>query len=224
MSEELETKHGTILPNVSTCKSPQCMLGAVVKNYFAQKIGKKPDEVSFVSLMPCVRKLGESERAANQTVSVGHDIDHVLTTVELAALLKKRGVDLAAMEDGSYDKILGDSSGAAQLFGTTGGVMEAAIRTVYEVVTGSPMEHLVVTAVRGLDGVKEATVTMTPVPGGVLSDGNGEQKPIEVRVAVANGLGNAKKLVQDVEDGVSPYHFIEVMACPGGESSYWAPI
>eukprot|EP00873_Tetraselmis_striata_P016103 jgi/Tetstr1/436367/TSEL_025200.t1 len=137
-TEELEKKHDTIIPNVSTCKSPQCMLGAVVKNYFAQKIGKRPEEVSFVSMMPCVRKQGESERPANQTLDTGRDIDHVrrpplpdglcvaallisvLTTVELARLLKQRNIDLAAMEDGDYDEVLGTSSGAAQLFGTTG--------------------------------------------------------------------------------------------------------
>lgn len=214
--EDMEKKHGEIIPNISTCKSPQGMLGAVVKHYFADKLGKKPEDLSLVSVMPCVRKLGESERPQNQTVETGRDVDHVLTTVEIAQMLKDKGIDLNAMEDGAYDSLLGTSSTAAQLFGTTGGVMEAAIRTVYEVVTGEDMPRLVVDEVRGLEGVKEATIVMKPHPGGPLATGDGEQEPITLRVAVANGLGNAKNLIQQVKDGQSPYHFIEVMACPGG--------
>mmetsp|Transcript_30593 Transcript_30593/g.86517 ORF Transcript_30593/g.86517 Transcript_30593/m.86517 type:complete len:373 (+) Transcript_30593:137-1255(+) len=214
--EDLEKKHDTIIPNVSTCKSPQGMLGAIVKHYFAAKLGKDPQDLSLVSIMPCVRKQGESERDQNQTLEQGRDVDHVLTTIEAAQLFRNKGIDLNEMVDDEYDKLLGTGSTAAQLFGTTGGVMEAALRTVYEVVTGEQMARLEVDDVRGLDGVKEATILLKPQPGGILSNGDGEQEPIEVRVAVANGLGNAKGLVQQVKDGVSPYHFIEVMACPGG--------
>nr|AHH85808.1 FeFe-hydrogenase [Tetraselmis sp. GSL018] len=215
--DEIEKRHGELIPNISTCKSPQGMLGAVVKHYFAEKIGRKPEDVELVSIMPCVRKLGESERPQNQSVESGKDVDFVLTTVECANLLRSKGIELTEMEEDEYDEMLGTSSGAAQLFGTTGGVMEAALRTVYEVVTGKQMERLEINEVRGLEGVKEAVVEMKPIPGGILANGDkDDQEPIQVRVAVANGLGNAKALVQQVKDGESPYHFIEVMACPGG--------
>lgn len=201
-----------LIPNVSTCKSPHMMAGALIKNWYAETLGRKPEDVCLVSVMPCVRKQGEADRWFYHTTSGARDVDHVLTTKDLGAILRDRNVDFAALHSGEYDDFMGIGTGAAALFGTTGGVMEAALRTVYEVASGQKMDRPEYQAVRGLDGVKEATVVIPPNPTGPLRN----EVPLEVNVAVANGLGNAKKLIKDVEDGTCKYQFIEVMACPGG--------
>jgi len=201
-----------MIPHLSTAKSPHMMEGSLLKEYFPQKIGKPDSALSLVSVMPCVRKQGEADRIHFQTKTGLREVDHVLTTKDVANMIKERGVDFESLPEGEFDPFLGIGTGAGSLFGTTGGVMEAALRTVVEVAGGERMERPVYEAVRGLDGVREATVTIPANPNGPLHNA----EPLDLHVAVANGLGNAKKLVKQVEDGTANYHFIEVMACPGG--------
>lgn len=222
----VEKSNPELIPFLSTCKSPQMMLGAVIKNYFAASAGVKPQDVVGVSIMPCVRKQGEADRPWFATTGVARDVDHVITTVELAKALQQSGIDPEALAEEEFDAPLGEGSGGSQLFGCTGGVMEAALRTVAEVVTGEKMEQLVYADVRGLEGIKEATVSLLPGKGtpfyALMGGGGSEEqgvappRPLEVRVAVANGLGNAKKLIKSMADGEKAYDFVEVMACPGG--------
>ncbi|HVO40544.1 MAG TPA: NADH-dependent [FeFe] hydrogenase, group A6 [Spirochaetia bacterium] len=200
-----------MLPNVSTCKSPQQMFGAVAKTYFAEKIGKKPEDIFVVSVMPCTAKKYESQRP-EMRASGERDVDVVLTTRELGRMIRQAGIDFAGLPDGAMDSILGASSGAADIFANTGGVMEAALRTVYEIVTGRtlPFENLHIAPIAGLKGIKEAEVKIEgTVPQWSFLEG------VTVRVAVAHGLGNARRLIEMVKAGAQ-YHFIEVMTCPGG--------
>jgi iron-only hydrogenase group A len=200
-----------ILPNISTCKSPQQMFGAVAKTYFARKIGKKPDDMFVVSVMPCTAKKYESQRPEMYSSGV-RDVDVVLTTRELGKMIKQSGLDFTSLPDGKMDSILGASSGAADIFANTGGVMEAALRTVWEIVTGRqlPFENLHVAPIAGLQGVKEAAVKIEgTVPEWSFLEG------VTVKVAVAHGLGNARSLIEKIKSGES-YHFVEIMTCPGG--------
>jgi iron-only hydrogenase group A len=200
------------LPNVSTCKSPQQMFGALAKTYYAQKKGLKAQDVCVVSIMPCTAKKYEANRPEMRS-SGYKDVDFVLTTRELGMMIKQAGINFQNLEDTAYDSIMGDSTGAAVIFGATGGVMEAALRTVYELVTGRvvPFTNLNILPVRGMDGVKEAKVKLEGcLPEWKFLDG------IEVSCAVAHSLANARKLMQAVKDGTAHYHFIEIMACPGG--------
>lgn len=202
-----------LIPHLSSAKSPHMMEGALIKEIFSQKLGKNEADLSVVSIMPCVRKQGEADRIHFQTKTGAREVDHVLTTKEVADMIKEQGIEFMDLpDDAEFDDFMGIGSGAAAIFGTTGGVMEAALRTVVEVAGGERMERPVYEAVRGLDGVKEASVTIPANPNGPLHNA----EPITVHVAVANGLGNAKKLVKSVEDGTANYHFVEVMACPGG--------
>ncbi|MDD2422198.1 MAG: NADH-dependent [FeFe] hydrogenase, group A6 [Heliobacteriaceae bacterium] len=196
----IEHFYPDLLPHLSTCKSPQQMFGALAKTYYAQKAGVDPADVFCVSIMPCTAKKFECERPEMNS-SGFQDVDVVLTSRELARMFKRVGINLAALPVEEYDAPLGISTGAGEIFGATGGVMEAALRTVYEVVTGKTLDNLDFEMVRGLDGVKEATV-----PVGDLN----------VKVAVANGLGNARKLMDAIKAGTADYHFIEIMCCPGG--------
>lgn len=189
-----------LLPHLSTCKSPQQMFGALAKTYYAEKMGLKPEDVYVVSIMPCTAKKFEAQRPEMSASGVP-DVDAVLTTRELARMLKEAGIDFANLPDEEYDAPLGISTGAGAIFGATGGVMEAALRTVYEVVTGKSLENLDFTAVRGLDGVKEAVVDL---------DGK------TVKVAVAHGLANAKKVLDKIKAGEADWQFVEIMCCPGG--------
>ncbi|MFA7232236.1 MAG: NADH-dependent [FeFe] hydrogenase, group A6 [Victivallaceae bacterium] len=201
-----------IIPNISTCKSPQQMFGAVAKTYYAKKIGKKPEDIIVVSIMPCTAKKYEAQRPEMNS-SGFRDVDIVLTTRELGRMIKQGGLDFQLLEDSEMDSPLGISSGAADIFGNTGGVMEAALRTVYELVTGKefPFPKLHVAPIAGLEGVKEAAITITEtVPAWSFLKG------VEVKVAVAHGLSNAKKLIEKIKAGEASYHFIEVMCCPGG--------
>jgi NADH-quinone oxidoreductase subunit G len=197
----IEHFYPQLLPHLSTCKSPHQMLGALAKTYYAAKTERDPAKMVTVSIMPCTAKKFESSRP-EMNDSGFRDVDYVLTTRELARMIKAAGIDFVNLPDGKYDDPLGEYTGAATIFGATGGVMEAALRTVYEVVTGKKLENVEFMAVRGLEGVKEATVPI---------DGLGD-----VRVAVAHGLGNARKLMDRLAAGKANYHFIEVMACPGG--------
>ncbi|MDD4796511.1 MAG: NADH-dependent [FeFe] hydrogenase, group A6 [Eubacteriales bacterium] len=184
------------LDNLSSCKSPQQMMGAMIKSYYAQKNGIDPKDIVSVSVMPCTAKKFEAGRE-----EMADDIDIAITTRELASMIKQAGIDFVSLPDGEFDDILGESTGAGVIFGATGGVMEAALRTVYEVVTGKTLERLEFCQVRGIEGIKEAVVDL---------DGT------QVRVAVANGTGNAKKLLDSIKSGEKEYDFIEIMACPGG--------
>jgi len=196
----MEHFYPQLMDNVSTCKSPQQMFGAVAKTYYAQKLGMDPQDMIVVSIMPCTAKKFECQRE-EMRASGCQDVDYSLTTREAARMLKEKGIDLREMPEEEFDDPLGISTGAAAVFGATGGVMEAALRSVYEIVSGKPLPSIDFYDVRGMEGVKEATVNI---------DG------LEVNVAVAHSLGNARKVLDQVKEGNSKYHFIEIMACPGG--------
>lgn len=208
----IEHKYPELLNNLSTCKSPQQMFGALVKTYFSQKKNLDPSKVVSVSIMPCTAKKYEADRPEMRS-SGYKDIDFVLTTRELAIMIKQAGIDFRNLESTNYDSIMGNSTGAAVIFGATGGVMEAALRTAYEIVTGRevPFTNLNITPVRGMEGVKEATVKIE----GCTDDWK-FLEGVELKVAIAHGLTNANKLMRLVKNGKAPYHFIEIMACPGG--------
>lgn len=200
------------LPNVSTCKSPQQMFGALVKTYYAQRKNINPKDIVSVSIMPCTAKKYEAQRPEMRD-SGYQDVDYVLTTRELAIMIKQAGIEFMKLEDEEYDRFMGDSTGAAVIFGATGGVMEAALRTAWEIVTGNevPFENLNIIPVRGMEGIKEASVTIAGTkPEWSFLEG------VELKCAIAHGLANARELMQAVKDGKAVYHFIEVMACPGG--------
>ncbi|WP_319482027.1 NADH-dependent [FeFe] hydrogenase, group A6 [uncultured Draconibacterium sp.] len=200
------------LKNLSTCKSPQQMFGALVKTYYANARNIKPEDIVSVSIMPCTAKKYEAFRPEMHD-SGYRDVDYVLTTRELAILIKQAGLDFNKLEPAKYDRLMGESSGAAVIFGATGGVMEAALRTAYEIVTGRevPFENLNITPVRGNDGIREATIKIeNPVEEWAFLDG------VELKCAIAHGLINAKTVMESVRAGTADYHFIEFMACPGG--------
>ncbi len=186
--------------NLSTCKSPQQMFGAMYKTYYAQKVGLDPKDIVFVSAIPCTAKKFEVGRDGQNAAGVP-DVDYAITTRELGRMIQKAGIDFCAMEDGEFDNPFDIGSGAGVIFGATGGVMEAALRTAAEVIEGKPLEKLEFNEVRGTEGIKFASYK--------LGD-------MTLNVAVTSGTANAKKLLRDVQDGKVDVHFIEVMACPGG--------
>lgn len=196
----IEKFYPELLPHVSTCKSPQQMFGALAKTYYPEKAGIPAEKIFVVSIMPCTAKKYECTRPEMQS-SGYQDVDVVLTTRELARMIKQAGIDVEALSEEEYDAPLGISTGAAVIFGTSGGVMEAALRTVYEVVTGQELKDVDFKEVRGLTGIKEATVDLAGT---------------KVKIAVANGLANAKVLLEKIKAGQCAYHFIEIMCCPGG--------
>lgn len=196
----IEHFYPELLPHLSTCKSPQQMFGALAKTYYPQKMGLNPADVFVVSIMPCTAKKFEAQRP-EMCDSGYQDVDVVLTTRELGRMFRQAGIDFENLEEEEYDAPLGISTGAGVIFGSTGGVMEAALRTVYELVTGKELPDLNFESVRGMRGIKEATVDI---------DGT------RVKVAVAHSLGNARKLLDLVVEGKADYHFIEIMCCPGG--------
>jgi NADP-reducing hydrogenase subunit HndD len=201
-----------MLDNLSSCKSPQQMFGALAKTYYAEKIGVKPEDMVVVSVMPCTAKKFEAARPEMNDSGV-QDVDIVLTTRELGAMIKQAGIEFRGLPDEKMDAPLGISTGAADIFATTGGVMEAALRTVWEIVTQTPFPfpNLHVEPIMGLDGVKVATVKIEGAKGDwAFLEG------VDVKVGVASGLGNAQKLIDQVKNGEAEYHFIEVMTCPGG--------
>jgi len=200
------------LDHLSTCKSPQQMFGALTKTYYAEKRGINPKDIVSVAIMPCTAKKFEANRPEMKS-SGFQDIDAGLTTRELAVMIKQAGIDLKKLPEEKFDSIMGESSGAGVIFGATGGVMEAALRTVYEVATGRPVpfDKLDILPVRGLQGVKEASVKFEDCKT-EFSFLNG----VEAKIAVAHGLKNARQLMDQIKEGKSPYHFIEIMACPGG--------
>ena len=195
-----ETYYPDFLDNLSTCRSPQGMFGAMVKTYYAEKAGIDPKDIVVVSIMPCTAKKFEASRDELSTNGL-RTIDVSLTTRELGKMIREAGIKFTELPDEVCDPFLGIASGAAHIFGATGGVMEAALRTVYEILEGKPLENLDIHAVRGTDAIKEATVHVAGM---------------DVNVAVTSGLENASKLLDMVRSGEKNYHFIEVMACPGG--------
>ncbi len=208
----IEHRYPEFLPNLSTCKSPQQMFGALAKTFYAEKRKLNPEKVVSVSIMPCTAKKFEADRPEMRS-SGYKDVDFVLTTRELAVMIKQAGIDFRTLEPNHYDSVMGESTGAAVIFGATGGVMEAALRTAYEIVTGReiPFKNLNITPVRGLEGVKEASVKIE----GCVDDWK-FLEGAELKVAIAHGLTNADKVMKAVRDGEATYHFIEIMACPGG--------
>ncbi|MBW6516336.1 MAG: [FeFe] hydrogenase, group A [Candidatus Cloacimonetes bacterium] len=201
----METYYSDLADNVSTCKSPQQMFGALVKTYYAKEKDIAPQDIVSVSIMPCTAKKFEARRP-EMTDSGYQDVDYVLTTREIARMIKEAGIDFKNLEDDKADDFMGLYTGAATIFGTTGGVMEAALRSAYFLITGKNLPDVEIHAVRGMEGIKEAVVDV---------------EGIKVKIAVAHSLGQARKLMDIVRNqiqttGKSGYHFIEVMACPGG--------
>ena len=195
-----ETYYPDQIAHLSSCKSPQQMFGATVKTYYAQKMGIDPAKIVCVGVMPCTAKKFEVTRDQSAVPGIP-DVDISITTRELARMIKRNDIDFAALPDGEFDDPLGESTGAAVIFGATGGVMEAALRTAVEVITGEELKAVDFTEVRGMQGIKEATYKV----GG-----------LEVKVAVASSLSNARIIMDQIKAGTSPYTVIEIMACPGG--------
>jgi NADH-quinone oxidoreductase subunit G/NADP-reducing hydrogenase subunit HndD len=196
----IEHYYPELLPHLSTCKSPQQMFGALAKTFYSEKTGINPANIVVVSIMPCTAKKFEAARPEMKS-SGFQDVDYVLTTRELGRMIREAGINFNALPLEEFDPPLGISTGAAAIFGATGGVMEAALRTVYEVLAGEEMPSLDITAVRGLEGVKAAEIDIAG---------------LKVKAAVAHSLGHAKKVLDQVKAGKADYHFIEIMCCPGG--------
>lgn len=196
----IEQNRPSLLKHVSSCKSPHEMEGAVLKTYYAKKMGLDPKDVYVVSIMPCTVKKFESNRPE---LSENHikDVDAVLTTRELVRMFKMSGIDFNDIPESEFDNPLGESTGAAAIFGTSGGVMEAAVRTAYYKITGNELENLELSDIRGMNGIKESSLDLN----GTI-----------INIAVVNGIGNVDQILDEIEHGESKYHFIEVMACPGG--------
>ena len=188
------------IPHLSSCKSPHQMLGAIIKSYFAEKNHIDPSKIYVVSVMPCIAKKYERQREEMKVDGL-YDVDAVITTRELARMIKQANIDFKMLEDDIFDNPMGEATGAGAIFGTTGGVMEAALRAAYELMTGEELKKVEFEQVRGEKGIKKATVQI------------GDK---EVRVAVAHGLGNAKKIMEEIKSGKADFQFAEIMACPGG--------
>jgi NADH-quinone oxidoreductase subunit G len=196
----VEHQFGDMLDIPSTCKSPQQMFGAVAKSYMAQQLDIDPRKMAVISVMPCIAKKYEAARE-EFTVEGMREVDLVVTTRELAKMIREAGIDFPSLPDGDFDQPMGESTGAAVIFGTSGGVLEAALRTAYEWLTRTTLEKVEFTQLRGFKGIKEAVIKIGDM---------------DVRVAVASGLGNARRLLEAIRRGEGVYHAIEIMACPGG--------
>jgi len=196
----IEMNYPELLPHVSTCKSPHQMFGALVKTYFAEKEGIDPSKIYMVSVMPCVAKKYERQREEMQVNGLA-DVDNVITTRELARMIKQAGIEFQDLEDEQFDNPMGEATGAAAIFGTTGGVMEAALRTAQDILTCQDLPKIEFEAVRGGEGIKKATVNVA---------GN------DIKVVAASGLANAQKIMEEIKTGKADYQFVEIMACPGG--------
>jgi NADP-reducing hydrogenase subunit HndD len=184
----------------STARSPQQMFGAIAKTYFADQLGIKREDLVVVSIMPCVAKKYECGREEFKT-NDNPDVDHAITTRELAALIKLSNIDFKSLPNEEFDNPLGESTGAGVIFGTTGGVIEAAVRTAYEIHTKKELPRLDFDELRGMEGIREATIDFDGLP---------------IKIGIAHGLGNARKLLEDIQAGKSEFHAIEIMSCPGG--------
>lgn len=196
----IEMNYPELLSHLSSCKSPHEMFGAILKSYYASKAGIDSKKMFVVSVMPCIAKKFERQREEMKNEELDN-VDAVLTTRELARMIKQANIDFVELEDSKFDDPMGEATGAGAIFGTTGGVMEAALRTAYETITGEELKKLDFEAVRGEEEIKKATVKI------------GDN---EVKVAVANGLANAQKIMEEIKSGKAEYQFVEIMACPGG--------
>ena len=196
----IEMNYPDQLAHVSSCKSPHQMFGALIKSYYAEKIGVAPEKIAVISVMPCIAKKFEANREQLNVNGI-KDVDYVITTRELARMIKQAGLDFVNLDDSNFDDPMGEATGAAAIFGTTGGVMEAALRTAYEKITGESLKEVNFEAVRGEEGIKRATVKI------------GDK---EVKAVVAHGLGNAQIVMDEIKGGKADYQFVEIMACPGG--------
>lgn len=196
----LEYQFPNLLNIPSSCKSPQQMTGTMIKTYYAEKMGLDPKNIVNVSVMPCIAKKYEANRPEHCTNGL-RDVDYAITTRELAKMFKEAGIDFSHLDDEPFDNPMGESTGAADIFGASGGVLEAALRTAYETVTGNRLDDVNFESVRGMEGIKETSIDL----GGTT-----------LKVAVTSGLGNARKVLEKIESGESQYHAIEIMACPGG--------
>ena len=196
----IEMNYPEMLENLSTCKSPHQMFGAILKSYYAEKEKIDPKKIFVVSVMPCVAKKFEKSREEMKNNGI-ENVDSVITTRELARMIKRANIDFANLEKSKFDDPMGEATGAGAIFGTTGGVMEAALRTAYETITGEELKKLEFVDVRGKKGIKKASIK--------IGD-------IDVKVAVAHGLGNARKILEEIKSGKADYQFVEIMACPGG--------
>lgn len=195
-----EMNYPELLKNLSSCKSPHQMLGAIVKSYFAKKMNLDPKKIYLVSVMPCVAKKFEINRPEMQVDGI-KDVDAVITTRDLATMIKQANIDFEKLEDSDFDNPMGEASGAGAIFGTTGGVMEAALRTATDMVEGKDLPNFEYEAVRGEQGIKKASVTICGKT---------------INVVVASGINNAKTIMEEIKNGNTDYHFVEVMTCPGG--------
>ena len=196
----IEMNYPEQLDHLSSCKSPHEMFGSILKSYYAKKMGIDPEKMYVVSVMPCIAKKFEKVREEMKNDGLAN-VDSVITTRELARMIKQAHIDLSLLEDSEFDSPMGEATGAGAIFGTTGGVMEAALRTAYEKVTGEELEKLEFEEVRGKEGIKKSTIKM------------GEK---EIKVAVAHGLANAQEILEEIKNGKADYQFVEIMACPGG--------
>ena len=196
----IEMNYPDQLNHLSSCKSPHQMFGALIKSYYAQKLGINPEKICVVSVMPCIAKKFECSRPEMEVNSI-RDVDYVITTRELSRMIKQAGIDFVNLEDSVFDDPMGEATGAAAIFGTTGGVMEAALRTATEKITGKTLTDVNFEQVRGKDGIKRATIQI------------GDKK---VKAVVAHGLGNAQIIMDEIKNGEADYQFVEIMACPGG--------
>lgn len=196
-----EQYYPDFIPNLSSCKSPQQMFGAMMKSYYAEKMGLKPEDIFVVTVMPCTAKKYEIRREDQSSVNGLWDMDETITTRELAKMIRKAGLDWASLPEEEYDPDFGEFSGAAVIFGASGGVMEAALRTVVEILTEETLPKLDFVDVRGLEGIKEASYDVAGTT---------------VKVAVASGTQNAARLLDKIRAGEADYHFVEIMGCPGG--------
>ena len=195
-----EKNYPDLLGHLSTCKSPHQMFGAIIKSYFAQKYGVPAEKICVVSVMPCIAKKYEASREEMQVDGL-RDVDYVITTRELAKMIRQANIDFANLEDSSFDDPMGEASGAGAIFGTTGGVMEAALRTAADTLEGRWIEHINYEQVRGENGIKEACLNIAGR---------------ELKVVVVSGLANARKIMEQIKEGKADYQFVEIMACPGG--------
>jgi len=196
----IEMNYPELLPHVSSCKSPHEMFGALLKTYYAKKEGIDPSKIFVVSVMPCIAKKFERQRTEMQNDGL-FDVDAVITTRELARMIKQANIDFVSLEDSEFDSPMGEATGAAAIFGTTGGVMEAALRTAQDTLTGEDLKEINFEAVRGGEGIKRATVEIAGK---------------EIKVVAASGLKNAQKILEEIKSGKADYQFVEIMACPGG--------
>ena len=196
----IEMNYPELLPHLSSCKSPHEMFGALLKTYYANKEGIDPKKIYVVSVMPCIAKKFERQRTEMQNDGM-YDVDCVITTRELSRMIKQANIDFLTLEDTNFDSPMGEATGAAAIFGTTGGVMEAALRTAQDVLTGEDLKKIDFEQVRGEKGIKRATITIAGK---------------ELKVVAASGLANAQKIMEEIKSGKADYQFVEIMACPGG--------